>query len=329
MKEISFIKTNKKRWNELEAQINVREDMNPDNLADSFIQLTDDLSYARTFYPESNLISYLNGLSAKTHALIYRNKKEKTSRLRTFWVTELPLALYQARKEFFWSLVIFLAAVLIGAVSAWQDDGFLRIILGDQYVNKTLDNIEKGDPMAVYKSMEPIPMFLIITANNIYVSFVVFIFGLFTSLGTTFFLFKNGLMLGAFQMFFMKKSLMTVSSLAIMIHGTIELSAIVLAGGAGILLGNSIFFPGTYPRATSFKQGVLKGTKIMLGLVPFFIIAGFLEGFITRYYGTMSLALNLFIIVASLSLIVGYFTIYPRMVFVKETLVHRCSVNSQ
>ena len=171
--------------------------------------------------------------------------------------------------------------------------------------------------MAVYKSMDPIPMFLVITANNIYVSFVAFIFGLFTAAGTGFVLLKNGIMLGAFQVFFMKKSLATVSTLAIMIHGTIELSAIVLAGGAGILLGNSILFPGTYPRSTSFKKGVLRGTKIMLGLVPFFIIAGFLESFITRYYNSISLVSNLFIIFASMFLILGYFVVYPRIVYLK------------
>lgn len=318
MKEITFIKLNKKRWKELETQIDGKTSINPDNLADSFIQLTDDLSYARTFFPESNIIQYLNGLSAKTHALIYRNKKEKTSRLRTFWTTELPLALYDARKHFFWSLLIFLLAVVIGGVSAWNDDNFLRVILGDQYVETTLDNIEKGDPMAVYKSMEPVPMFLLITANNIYVSFVAFIFGVLTSVGTAFILLKNGIMLGAFQVFFMKKSLLTVSSLAIMIHGSIELSAIVLAGGAGILLGNSILFPGTFPRLVSFKKGVLRGTKILLGLVPFFIMAGFLESFITRYYNTMSLVANLFLIIFSFVLIIGYFVIYPRYVYLKN-----------
>ena len=317
MKEISFIKSNKKRWSNLEAQIAGKIDINPDDLADGFIQLTDDLSYARTFYPESNLISYLNGLSAKTHALIYRNKKEKSSRLKAFWITELPLALYDARKQFLWSFVIFIIAVVIGGISAWHDDSFLRLILGDGYVNTTLDNIEKGDPMAIYRSMEPIPMFFMITGNNIKVSFLVFLFGLFTSLGTSFVLLKNGIMVGAFQVFFLKKSLASVSTLAIMIHGTIELSAIVLAGGAGILLGNSIFFPGTYPRTTSFKNGVLRGSKIMLGLMPFFIIAGLLESFITRYYNSMSLFSNLFIIIASALLIVGYFIVYPRIVYLK------------
>ncbi len=317
MKEISFIKRNKKRWTTLENQISRPDKINPDVLADSFIQLTDDLSYARTFYPNSNIIAYLNNLSAKTHALIYRNKKEKASRIKSFWVTEIPLAIYESRKNFLWSLILFIVAVILGGISAWHDDNFLRVILGDQYVNTTLDNIEKGDPMAIYKKMEAVPMFLLITANNIYVSFVAFLLGMFTPLGTAFVLLKNGAMVGAFQVFFIKKSLATVSGLTIMIHGTIELSGIVLAGGAGILLGNSILFPGSLPRLDSFKTGVLRGTKIMIGLAPFFVIAGLLESLVTRYYNVMSVGVNIVIILASLFLIIGYFIIYPRIVFFK------------
>lgn len=320
VKEISFINRNKKRWSHLENQISGKGNISPDDLADSFIQLTDDLSYARTFYPESSIIQYLNGLSVKTHTIIYRNKEEKSSRFITFWITELPLALYEARKEFLWSLIIFLLAAVVGGVSAWHDENFLRIILGDEYVNTTLNNIERGDPMAIYSSMEPLPMFFMITANNIYVSFIAFILGIFTAAGSAFVLLKNGIMLGAFQIFFVKKSLATVSSLAIMMHGTIELSAIVLAGGAGILMGNSLLFPGTYPRSVSFKRGVLRGTKILLGLVPFFILAGFLESYLTRHYNTISLFMSLFIIIFSLLLIVGYFVIYPRYVFSKSKL---------
>jgi uncharacterized membrane protein SpoIIM required for sporulation len=318
VKEITFINLNQKRWKTFEDEVSGKPGkVNPDELADSYIRLTDDLSYARTFFPESNIIPYLNGLGAKAHALIYRNKKENSSRIGRFWTVELPLAVYAARKEFLWSIAVFVTAMAIGAVSAWADDGFLRVVLGNEYVNRTLDNIERGDPMAVYKSTGEVPMFIRITINNVYVSFVVFIFGMFTPLGTGFHLFRNGVMIGAFQTFFARKSLMTVSTLDVMIHGTIELSSLVLAGGAGFILGKSMLFPGTYPRKTALLAGVKRGVKIMLGLVPFFILAGFLESFITRYYKTLSLFANLSIIVASLALIVGYFVVYPYIVHAK------------
>ncbi|MDR2927693.1 MAG: stage II sporulation protein M [Cytophagaceae bacterium] len=320
MKEITFINTNKKKWNTFEDEVSGKlAKVNPDELADSFIQLTDDLSYARTFFPESNIVPYLNSLTSKAHSLIYRNKKEKSSRLKHFFTTELPLAVYAAQKEFLWSLTIFLISATIGAVSAYADADFLRVILGDDYVNMTQNNIERGDPMGVYGNMDEGVMFLYITMNNICVSFIVFIFGMLTPLGTGLHLFRNGIMVGSFLAFFAQKSLLTVSTLAIMLHGAIELSSIVLAGGAGFILGRSMLFPGTYPRKTALVAGVKRGTKIMIGLAPFFVIAGFIESFVTRHYNTMSMFTSLAIITVSLALIIGYFVIYPQIINSKTT----------
>jgi uncharacterized membrane protein SpoIIM required for sporulation len=318
MREITFINRNRKRWKDFEQKGSDPQRFAPDELADHYIQLTDDLSYARTFYPQSSVVQYLNNLGSKAYHLIYQNKREKSTRLQTFWTQELPRDLYYSRYDFFLSLVIFLISMLIGVVSALNNDDFVRLVLSDQYVNTTLDNIEKGDPLAVYGQMGEISMFLMITGNNLMVSFVVFLFGLLTPLGTAFHLFRNGVMVGAFQAFFYQNSLMTVSSLGIYLHGTLELSAIVLAGGAGIVLGKSMLFPGTLPRKTAFVKGVRRGTKIMLGLMPFFIVAGFIESFITRYYNQMSLFVNLLIIGLSLILIIGYFVFYP--IFIHRSL---------
>ena len=105
--------------------------------------------------------------------------------------------------------------------------------MGDAYVNMTEQNISNNDPMGVYKSHRQIDMFFGITFNNIRVSFVVFAAGIFLSLGTVFSLFRNGVMLGAFQYFFFKKGLLVTSILTIWIHGAIEISSIVIAGAAG------------------------------------------------------------------------------------------------
>ncbi len=311
MREVTFINRNRDRWQNFEARVSKPQQFQPDELADHYVQLIDDLSYARTFYPESSVVQYLNQLSGKAYQLIYQNKKEKSNRLQTFWTKELPLELFRARQDFFLSLVIFVVSMLIGSASALNNSDFLRLILGDHYVNMTLNNIEQGDPLAVYGSIDEVYMFLKITSNNLMVSFVVFLFGLLTPVGTALLLFRNGVMVGAFQAFFYQHSLFTVSSLGIYLHGTLELSALVLAGGAGIILGKSMLFPGTLPRKTSFIRGVRRGTKIMLGLIPFFIVAGFIESFITRYYDKMSLMVNLLIIGVSLALIIGYFVIYP------------------
>lgn len=315
MKEITFINRNKARWDSFEGNVNRNSTLDPDDLADQFIQLTDDLAFARTFFPRSGTISYLNGLTVKTHQQIYKNKKEKSGRFKTFFTTELPLELYHSRKVLIISITIFMVASVIGAVSALNDDGFIRLILGDSYVNITLDNIETGNPMGIYDSADELSMFFQITINNIRVSFMAFVFGIFTSVGTGFLLVKNGIMLGAFQAFFYQKQLLSVSTLAIYIHGALEIPAIVIAGAAGIVLGNSFLFPKTLPRITSLRIGAKRGVKIMISLIPVFIMAGFLESFVTRHYSTIPLLLNLLIIMGSLGYVAWYYFIHPKVVF--------------
>jgi uncharacterized membrane protein SpoIIM required for sporulation len=309
MKETAFIKRNLQRWEEFETTLKT-EKVHPDVVADLFIKVTDDLAYSRTYYPDSNTTQYLNFLAASLHQSIYKNKRENSNRLLNFWTSELPLIFYSARYELTLSFVVFVFFMLIGVFSTHYDHNFPRLIMGDDYVNMTIENIKNNDPMAVYKQMNGTDMFVRITLNNVMVSFYTFASGIFTSLGTAWHLFRNGIMVGAFQYFFQLHGLLWDSFLVIWIHGTLEISAIVIAGGAGFTMGNSLLFPATYSRLQSFMMGAKRGLKIIVGLVPIFVVAGFLESYITRLT-EMHTVLKLFIILASASFIVGYFVVYP------------------
>lgn len=314
MREALFVKNNHNKWKEFEILLNKKQPVQPDKLADLFITLTDDLSYARTQYPRSQNTRYLNSLAARVHQAIYRNKEESTNRFITFWQYELPLVCYEARMQILYAFLIFATSVALGALSTAHDDTFSRLILKDNYVNTTLENIAKGDPMGIYKSMGQLEMFFIITLNNIKVALTTFAFGILFSIGTGFILFQNGVMLGAFQYFFHQKGLFLTSFLSIWIHGTIEVSSIIIAGAAGLVMGNSILFPGTYPRIESFKRGAKKGLKMVIGLVPLFIIAGFLESYVTRLT-EWHWAAKGGIILTSAVFIVYYFVIYPAQLY--------------
>jgi uncharacterized membrane protein SpoIIM required for sporulation len=306
MREAAFIKQNTAKWKRYATE----PTSNPDELANRFIELTDDLSFARTFYPDSDNTEYLNSLTGRVHQSIYRNKKEKTNRFVLFWKQELPLLMKQHHRQLFYAFLIFAVACGLGALSAAYDDTFVRLILGDHYVNETLANIKKGDPMAVYKGTDETSMFLYITINNIKVAFMAFVLGSLFSVGTFWVLLQNGIMLGAFQYFFYKHGLLLSSALTIWIHGTLEISAIVIAGCAGFVMGNSLLFPKTFSRLESFRRGAKQGLKLVIGLVPIFITAGFLEGFVTRRTG-MPLYASLFIILGSGAFILFYFIYYP------------------
>ncbi len=310
MRESAFVKRNKTRWEEFERVVKNQQNAPPDKLAELFIQITDDLSFSRTQYPNSRTTQYLNSLASKIHGEIYKNKKEDKNRFIIFWKEELPAVMLTVRKQLFYSFVIFLIAGVIGAVSAAYDDTFVRLVLGDSYVNMTLENIKNGNPTKVYSSSSEIEMFFLITRNNILVSFMIFIYGVFASLGTGLYLFYNALMVGTFITFFYNENQLALGLPVILLHGTIELTSIVIAAAAGFVMGNSILFPGTYSRLASFKVGAMKGLKIVMGLIPFFILAGFIESFITRY-AFMHWGLKTAIIGISAFLMIYYFILYP------------------
>jgi len=311
MREVAFIKQNKEKWLDFEKAIFGKTFKNPDELASLYIHLVNDLSFAQTYYPKSKTILYLNNLAAKAFQKIYKTKREDTNRFIHFWKVEVPLIVYEYRRYVLYAFLLFGSFVAIGALSAAFDDTFVRLILGDQYVNMTLENIEAGDPVAVYKSGSNWGSFIGITLNNLYVGIKSFIYGVFGGLGTGLVLLYNGIMLGAFQFFFYKDCVIWESIRGIWIHGSMEIFAIVIEGAAGFILGASILFPKTYSRLTSFKIGMKDGVKILISTFPFTFAAGFVEGYVTRYSNTMPNLLSVGIILISLSIISFYYLIYP------------------
>ena len=306
MREAQFLKQNKDRWQQYERV----PTNDPDELADRFVQLTDDLAYARTFYPKSRTVQYLNGLASRSHLAIYKNRREKRNRLFSFWTTELPLVLARHRKDLFYAFLFFFIFFLVGWLSAAKDDHFIRLILGDGYVNMTNENIEKGDPFGVYKREDPLSMFFFIAFNNIKVSFAAYVFGIFCGFITVYLLLQNGIMLGSFMYYFFSRGLGQKAVLVIFVHGTIEISAIIIAGACGLIIGKSWMFPGTYTRLEGLARGAKDSLKIVMALVLFFLVAAFFESFVTRHT-EMPVWLSASILAGSLLLMIWYFVLYP------------------
>ncbi len=317
MREVAFIKQNKQKWLEFEQAIFGKSKKNPDEMANLYIHLVNDLSYAQTYYPKSKTVVYLNYLASQIYQKIYKTKREEKNRFIYFFSTEVPLTVYQYRRYLLFAFIIFFGAVAIGVVSAKYDENFVRLILGDGYVNMTLDNIKHGNPVAVYKSSGSVQSFIGITANNLGVGVRSYIYGLFGGIGTFMFLLYNCIMLGSFQYFFYQHGVFGASVRGIWIHGSMEIFGMVVEAACGFILGASLLFPRTYSRLNSFKIGFKDSLKIFLSTIPFTIAAGFLEGFITRYAIEMPHWLNVIIILGTLSLISFYFLIYPRFVYKK------------
>lgn len=309
MRETQFISQNQENWREFEEELRKKE-KDPDKLSRLFTEITDDLSYSRSFYSNRSVRYYLNSLAQRLYLDIYKNKKRNRSAFLNFWIEELPAIIYHSRFDFLISFLLFLVSVAIGVFCAMEDPNFVNTILGEQYVEMTLENIDKGDPLAVYKDSEELGMSLRITLNNLIVAFRTFVLGVLLGLGTIASMLYNGIMIGCFHYFLIEHGVVKEAFLTVWQHGTLEISAIIIAGAAGIVIGRGWFFPGTYSRIQSFKYSAVRGMKIFIGIAPIIILAGFIEGFITRHTEFPDIV-RIMVIVVSLIIILGYYVIIP------------------
>jgi uncharacterized membrane protein SpoIIM required for sporulation len=210
------------------------------------------------------------------------------------------------------AFAIFLGATVIGVLSTHMDPEFPRVILGDEYIDMTMANIENGTPMAVYSNMDQQEMFLTIAFNNLKVSVWCFALGLLFGVGSIFVLIQNGIMLGTFQYLFIREGIYLDSFFTIWMHGAIEISCIIIAGAAGITLGSGLVFPKTLTRLQSLQLSARRGLLILLTVLPLIVLAAFIEGFITRYTEA-SYILRGIVIFGSFAFIISYYVIYPYM----------------
>lgn len=318
MRETLFIKRNKERW----EGVSIQTTSDPDELTDNYLQLLDDLAYAQTFYPRSKTKQYLNEKAAEFYNKIYSNRKERIAALFDFFKVELPIAIRQNHRQLLYALCFFSVFVLIGIISAIYESGFLSAILGPGYVEMTKDNIQRGDPFGVYKDGNYFIMFMRIALNNILLTILLdYATGIFLGVGTLYSLMVNGVMLGSFQYFFFQYGLGWQSILVVWIHGTLEISSIVIAGGAGLTLGNSILFPGSLTRLQSLQRGAERSAKILIITVLMLVLAAWLESHVTHLSGNyfakdnrqpaLPIWASLLILLSSLSFVVWYFIFYP------------------
>lgn len=323
MKETSFIEQNKKKWLKFQ-QLASSDSSEPEQLTELYTDITDDLSYAQTFYNKRTVRVYLNQLAQSIHNLVHQERSESLKKLITAWRVSIPLEIYRARKNMLFALILAIFWIALGWVTTVNNPDFATTVLGSQYMEVTNQNISQHDPMGIYKGGSQVVSFIDITINNIKVSFYCFILGILFGIGTHIMMMKNAVMVGVFQSYFYVKGFLAVSFLAIWIHGAFEISSIVIACGAGITLGNGLLFPGSYTRLQSLQFAAKSGIKIMLSLIPFFIMAGWLEGYVTRNYSTLSEGSKWLLITFSFALIIFYFVIYPIMVARKHPhLVHQ------
>lgn len=309
MRESKFIEQNLNKWQNWESNLS-KGNLAPEELEKAFVQLNDDLSYAQTHYKNRSVRIFLNNLLAPIYHKIQKSRSWSWKNIGAFFAIDVPHASYQARGFFLVSLCCVMMGIFTGYLGSRQDTRFMTTVLGPEYISITLENIKKGKPLNIYAMQPSDQMFISIFTNNFRVGILVFALGMFFCFGSMVLMFINGIVLGVFTFLMVSHGQTAQYVLTVYQHGTIEILGMIVEGGAGMMVGYGLLFPGTLSRFRSMREYALKAVKIFISCLPLILIAAIIESYITRYT-EIHLAIRISVIVISLIYMVGYYLILP------------------
>jgi uncharacterized membrane protein SpoIIM required for sporulation len=238
-------------------------------------QVAADLSVLRQDATSRTYADHVNHLLARAHHIIYSGRKTSAGTLFRFLRDEYPAIFQRNIRYVVASLLISVAWGVLGAVLTNARPEFMRHFVGPQMI-ETMERHEMWTKSIV--TVAPMASSAIMT-NNLTVSFVTFASGIAFGLGTFFYLYVNGMMLGVIGAACHQYGMSLALWSFVAPHGSLELPAILIAGGAGFRLGHSMLFPGSLRWRDSVAQGGIEATRLVSGVIPMLVIAGSLEGF--------------------------------------------------
>ena len=238
-------------------------------------QVAADLSVLRQDATARSYAEHVNQLLARAHPLIYSGRKTSLMTLYRFLRDEYPAIFQQQAGYVAAATAVTVAWALLGAAMTTARPEFMRHFVGPQMI-ATMERHEMWTHSIV--GIAPMATSQIMT-NNLTVSFVTFAGGIAFGLGTFFYLFINGMMLGVIGAACHQYGMSVALWSFVAGHGSLELPSILIAGGAGFRLGHAMLFPGGLSWRDSVARGGIEATRLVSGIVPLLVIAGCLEGF--------------------------------------------------
>ena len=240
-------------------------------------QAAADLSAVREDPTAQYYARSLNLLLSRAHNTIYSGEKSSPFGIVQFYRYTYPGIFRRQLPLVTTAFLIFLAGATLGLLVTVTKPEFVQSIVPQHII----DSVERHEMWThSVLSIKPAAASFIMT-NNISVGFITFAGGITAGVLTLFSLFFNGINLGVIGVmcWFHDMSLSLWSFVAP--HGVLELPAIFIAGGAGLLVARGMLFPGLLPRRESIARSGNEAVKLVLGTVPILIIAGTIEGFIS------------------------------------------------
>jgi uncharacterized membrane protein SpoIIM required for sporulation len=254
-------------------------------LALLYRQVAADLSVLRRDATARIHADSVNQLLARAHHIIYSGRKTSLLTLFRFLKDDYP-AIFQRQLPYVGaSLFVSVAWGLLGATLTLARPEFMRHFVGPAMI-ATMERHEMWTQSIV--SVAPMETSHIMT-NNLTVSFVMFAGGIAFGLMTFFSLYVNGMMLGVIGAACHQYGMSLALWSFVAPHGSLELPAIIIAGGAGFRLGHSMLFPGAYRWKESVARGGIEATRLVSGVIPMLVVAGCLEGFFSPSHAPVAL----------------------------------------
>ncbi|MFB1050949.1 stage II sporulation protein M [Paraliobacillus sp. JSM ZJ581] len=306
----TFIQQHRSEWMALEASIYTlrkRNSMNQTNINEFeylYQKTTQHLSYSQTYFPNDEVTRYLNELVAKAHNLLYQTERSSWKQMQHFLSTKfigLLLDQWQA-------IVIAMLLFTLGAIAS-----FLAVIENPLHIYKILpsdmvQNIADPSQLEANQNAGNAPLMSAqIMTNNIRVAILAFVGGITFGILTLYVLIYNGILIGALAGYFWNADSSYIFWAYIVPHGMIELTAIFIVGGAGLLMGYRLFVPKNFSRVYHLKVQAVRSVQLLLGTIPLFIVAGLIEGYITP--ADLSLEIKYTVAITSVVAMIAYMLI--------------------
>ena len=283
MREEQFINSNSNIWRELqELSVTIKKGgikSLPSNEVNKFLHVfrlsSHHLAYARTHYPESSVVAYLNSLIGDCHSYVYAVKKVSPWQLVTYISYDFPKRLKEYRWYVLCSFGFFAFGLVLSLLMTLHNGDNASMFLPQNII----DSAKSGQSGGGEWNSPLVSSYIMV--NNISISLKAFVFGITLGLGTIYVLFFNGAILGSLTgLIYLYGSPKNYWSL-ILPHGVIELTAVFISGAAGLLIAKSMLLPGEYSRRHSLIIGAKKAVSLIFGVIFMLIIAGIIEGFFT------------------------------------------------
>ena len=238
-------------------------------------QAASDLSTLRQDSTARAYAEHVNQLLARAHHIIYSNRGTSFLKMVRFLRDDYPVIFQKQISYVLLSLTILLSGALLGTVLTLARPQFMRTMLGPAMVD-TIERHQMWTHSIV--GLEPVASSAIMT-NNLTVSFIAFAGGILFGLMSIYSMFFNGLLLGVIGTACQQHGMSLDLWSFVAAHGSLELPSIIIAGAAGLRLGQGVLFPGLYRRRDSIARAGVEASRLVVGIIPLLVIAGTLEGF--------------------------------------------------